>query len=142
MAEDEGADRTGDEADEIDAERAQRRGVGIFVGEEQLAENEAGHGAVEEKIVPLDRGSDRRRDDGTAKLAVMLVGRECIIDVSHRYHWHFLPGYLFISKLAFPFFSAARAAFADDHPLFGRACQGDTMTGSLEGLGCAHMRRG
>jgi len=26
--------------------------------------------------------------------------------------------------------SADRTAFADDHPPFGRACQGDTMAGS------------
>jgi hypothetical protein len=37
----------------------------------QLGEDEARDGAVEEKIVPLDRGPDRRGDDGAAKLNLM-----------------------------------------------------------------------
>jgi hypothetical protein len=38
---------------------------------EQLCENEAGYRAVKEKIVPLDRSSDSRGDDGPAKLNLM-----------------------------------------------------------------------
>ena len=92
MAEDERADRARDEADEIDAEGAERRRQRVLVREEQLAEDEAGHRAVEEKIVPLDGGAYRRRDDGATELASMLVWCERIVDVSHRCHCGSLPG--------------------------------------------------
>jgi hypothetical protein len=58
MTEYRGADRAPDEADEIGAERRQRRRQGIFVGKIELAEDQPGSGAVEEKVVPLDRGAD------------------------------------------------------------------------------------
>jgi len=60
-----GGDRTREKADEIDAEGAERRGERVLVRKEQLAEDEAGHRAVEKKIVPLDRylPSPRRRRD-------------------------------------------------------------------------------
>ena len=35
---------------------------------EQLGEDEAGDGAVEEEIVPFDGGADRGGDDGAAEL--------------------------------------------------------------------------
>jgi hypothetical protein len=37
----------------------------------QLCEDEASDRAVEEKVVPLDRGPDRGGDDGAAKLNLM-----------------------------------------------------------------------
>jgi hypothetical protein len=44
--------------------------------EEQLAEDQAGHGAVEEKIVPLDGCADRTRDYRPAKLDTVLGFRQ------------------------------------------------------------------
>jgi hypothetical protein len=58
MSENGGADRTRDEADGIDGEGLERADPGIRVRKKQLDEDEAGHGAVEEKIIPLDRGPD------------------------------------------------------------------------------------
>ena len=40
--------------------------------EEQLGEHQAGDRAVEEEIVPLDRGADGGGDHGAAKLNLML----------------------------------------------------------------------
>ena len=71
MAEDRRADRPGDEADEIGAEGGERRRQRILVGEVQLAEDEAGGGAVEEEVVPLDGGADRRGDDRLAQLCAV-----------------------------------------------------------------------
>jgi hypothetical protein len=73
MAEDEGADRARHEADEINAKRAERRGQRVLVREEELAEDEPGHGAVEQEIVPFDRGPDRGGDDGPPELAIVLA---------------------------------------------------------------------
>jgi hypothetical protein len=41
-------------------------------GEIHLAEHQAGHGAVDQKIVPLDGGPDRAGDDGAAQRPLML----------------------------------------------------------------------
>ena len=57
VSEDERTYRTRNEANEIDSERVERCGQRILVREEELAEDEAGHRAIEEKVVPLDRGS-------------------------------------------------------------------------------------
>jgi hypothetical protein len=43
---------------------------------EQFGENEPGDGAVEEEVVPLDRGPDGGSDDGAAKLDLMFGGAE------------------------------------------------------------------
>src|SRR5215470_12857006 len=88
MTEDEGADRTRDKADKINAKRVERRGQWVFVREEELAEDEAGHRAVQQKIVPLDRGSYCCGDNGATELATMLVWCERIVGVSHGYHCH------------------------------------------------------
>ncbi len=58
MAEYRRTDRPADEADEVGPERGQRPRQRRFMREVKLAENQAGHGAVDEKIVPLDRGTD------------------------------------------------------------------------------------
>src|SRR5262249_21775426 len=76
VAEDGGADRAPDEPDEVGAERRQRRGHRVLVGEVQLAEHEAGGGAVEEEVVPLDGGADGRSDDGLAQLVAVIGGRQ------------------------------------------------------------------
>ena len=71
MAEYRGPDRSRGEADEIGPEGEKRRRQRVLVGEKQLAEDEPGRGAVEEKVVPLDCRADRRRDDGFAQLRTM-----------------------------------------------------------------------
>ena len=59
VAEDEPADRAGEEADGEGAERRELRGRPVEAVEEELVEDEAGGGAVEEEVVPLDGGADR-----------------------------------------------------------------------------------
>ena len=71
MPEDGGADRARDEADGVDRKGLERPDPGVGMREEQLGEHEAGDGAVEEKVVPLDRGPDGGGDDGAAKLDLM-----------------------------------------------------------------------
>src|SRR5262249_39162474 len=73
MTEDEGADRTRDKADKINAKRVEGRGQWVFVRKEELTEDEAGHRAVQEKIVPLDRGSYSCGYNGATELSTMLV---------------------------------------------------------------------
>jgi hypothetical protein len=46
------------------------------VRKKQLGEDQACDGAIEEEIVPLDRGADGGRDDGAAKLNLMFAGAE------------------------------------------------------------------
>src|SRR5215469_5191803 len=62
------------EADEIGAERQQRRGGRIGVREIKLAEDQSGGGPIKEEIVPFDRGADRGGDHCLAQLA-RVVGR-------------------------------------------------------------------
>jgi len=74
VAEYRGADRPARKADEIGAERCQSFGQRVLVGKIELAEDEAGRGAVDEEIVPLDGRADRRGDDGLTQLHTV-VGR-------------------------------------------------------------------
>jgi hypothetical protein len=71
MTEDRRADRTADKADEISTEGEQRRRKGILVGKIEFTKNQAGGGAVEKKVVPLDRRPHRRRDHCPAQLSIM-----------------------------------------------------------------------
>src|SRR5262249_14436091 len=87
MAEDEGADRARDEADEVDGKRIERRGQRRLVGEEELAEDQAGHRAVEQEIVPFDGRADGGGDDGAPQLTRMFVGRKHRTLLGHRSHW-------------------------------------------------------
>ena len=89
MAEDGRADRARDEADGIDGEGLERADPGVGVREEQLGEDEAGDGAVEEEIVPLDRGADGGGDDGAAKLHLMFSRRKLKGGGIGRDHGHF-----------------------------------------------------
>jgi hypothetical protein len=84
MAENGGADRSRHEADGVDGEGLERPDPGIGMRKEQFCKYEAGDGAVEEKVVPLDRGADGGGDHCAAKLFLMLgrgegdrVGIEC-----------------------------------------------------------------
>ena len=58
MAEDNAAERPGNEADRIGGEGEQRADERVEAGEEQLVEDERGRRAVEEEIVPLDGRAD------------------------------------------------------------------------------------
>src|SRR5262252_9465509 len=66
VAEDRGSDRPRDEADEIHAERLQRADPWVGAGEVDLAEDQPGHRAVDEEVVPFDCGPDSARDHGAA----------------------------------------------------------------------------
>ncbi len=72
MAEDRGADRPTDEADEVGAERCERAGQRIFVGEEELREDQPGGGAVDEEVVPFDRRADSGGDHRLAQFGAVL----------------------------------------------------------------------
>ena len=61
VAEDDPADRAGQEADGVSAEGQQRAGKRRELGEEELVEHQRGGGAVEEEVVPLDGGPDEAR---------------------------------------------------------------------------------
>jgi hypothetical protein len=58
MSENRGSDRARQEADRVDRKGLERSDPGIRMRKKQLGEDKAGDGAVEEKIIPLDRGSD------------------------------------------------------------------------------------
>ena len=70
VAEDRGTDRPRPEADELHGERGQDPRVRRPTGEEDLGEDQRGHRAVQEKVIPLDRGADRAGDDGLPALGV------------------------------------------------------------------------
>ncbi len=98
MAENRGADRPAGKADEIGAEREQRRRQRILIGKVELAEHQAGRGAVEKEVVPLDRRADRRCDDGLAQLRAMFGFGQC---PNCRCHSHgVLPRFLVAAERA------------------------------------------
>ena len=91
MAENRGTHRARDEAHCINREGLERPHRGIRIREEQLRENEAGDGAVEKEIVPLDRGADGGRNDCAAQLR-LVFGRGKLNDSDvERGHGALLP---------------------------------------------------
>jgi hypothetical protein len=68
MTEDRGTHRTCGETDEEGRQRQQRADIGIRSRKELLRKDERRGDAVEEEVVPLDRGADRRRHDGANDL--------------------------------------------------------------------------
>ncbi|GAA3142605.1 hypothetical protein GCM10020001_076880 [Nonomuraea salmonea] len=68
VAEDGGADGPGGEPAEVGAEGEQESCGGVAGGEEELREQRAGGEAVEEEVVPLDRGADGGGDHRTDQL--------------------------------------------------------------------------
>ena len=62
MADDDAADRAGDEADGVGAERRERARQRIERREEQLVEDQRRGGPVEKEVVPLDGGADQARE--------------------------------------------------------------------------------
>jgi len=76
VAEDERPDRPGDETDEEDRVRLHRADQRVRLRKVEFRKDQPGHGATEEKIVPLDRRSDRAGDHGAPQLpAVVDVGK-------------------------------------------------------------------
>ena len=74
MAEDRGAYRAGHEAHGIDEEDVEGGYGRVALGEEQLGEDQAGRGAVEEEVIPLDRRADSAGDDRAGQLAALVAG--------------------------------------------------------------------
>jgi hypothetical protein len=87
VAEDRGTDRPGDEAHRVDGERLQHTNQGIGLGKEELGKDEAGHRAVEQEVVPFDRGADGAGDQCAAQLRLVLGFRQRAgSDVQCRHH--------------------------------------------------------
>jgi hypothetical protein len=69
VTEDQSADGACGEADGERPERGERADSGLRLREEQLVEDERRGGAVQEEVVPLDRGADEaRQGDLTQRL--------------------------------------------------------------------------
>ena len=85
MTENRRSNRPGNKADEVGAEGKQRRRQRVLIGEVELAKNEAGGGAVEEKVVPFDGGADRRRDHRLAQLRAVFRLRQRHVCRSHSH---------------------------------------------------------
>ena len=92
MAEDRRADRPPDKADEEHAERLEHTDQWIGFGEEELAEHQPGDRAVQQEVVPFDRGADRAGDQGATQVA-MMFGRGKATrgggELSHRCSSHY-----------------------------------------------------
>ena len=73
MPENRGTYRARNEADGVDGESLEGPDPGIRMRKKQLGEDEARDGAVEKKVVPLDRGADGGRDDSATKLDLMFA---------------------------------------------------------------------
>ena len=76
MAEDHRPDGAAHKTDGQDRERLQDADERIGPGKEELGEDQSGRLAVELKIIPLDRRSDRARDHSPTKLRVMIDLRQ------------------------------------------------------------------
>src|SRR6516225_1109905 len=72
MAEYRRPDRPADKSDEKNGERLEYADQRIRFGEEEFAEDQRSHLAVQQEIVPLDRGADRAGDHGAAQMRAML----------------------------------------------------------------------
>jgi len=84
VAEDRGTDRPGNEPHRVDGECLQHADQGIGVREEELAEDETGHRAVEQEIVLFDGRADRTGNDGASQLCVMIgLGQRANGGVDH-----------------------------------------------------------
>jgi hypothetical protein len=86
MAEDRRPDGAGHKTDSVDGERLQHTDERIGPGKEELAEDQSGHLAVEQKIVPFDRRTDRACDHGPTKLRAMIGLRQGTCYVVDRRH--------------------------------------------------------
>jgi hypothetical protein len=77
MTKDGGSDRPSDESDEKHTERFEDTDDRRRLGEEKLSENECGHRAIQQEVVPFDCRADRAGDDGTPELRAVFVGGQC-----------------------------------------------------------------
>ena len=77
MAEDRCSDWPGDEPNRVDQKDIESRHGGIGLGEEQIRKNETGSGGIEKEVIPLDRRSDRARDNGSPELLPFVSGSRC-----------------------------------------------------------------
>ncbi len=66
LGDDHAAERADEEADREGGERRQDAGRRHQVGEEEAVDHQAGGGAIERVVVPLDQGADGAGDDGLA----------------------------------------------------------------------------
>ena len=80
-AEQDAAERPHHEADAEGQERQQGADHGIAFGKEQLAEHQCGGGAVQEEVVPFERGPNTGRQDHAQTRAIVSLG----CDLRHRF---------------------------------------------------------
>jgi len=64
--------RPPDKPDKKNAERLENADQGTGLGEEKRSENQRAHLAVEQEIIPFDRGADRAGDQCAMQLRAML----------------------------------------------------------------------
>jgi hypothetical protein len=86
MPEDRGAGRPRDESNGVNRECLEGAGQRIRFRKEQLGEYEPGYDAIEEEIIPFDRRTDGRGNDGSPELPLVLglrKRRESNIDRGH-----------------------------------------------------------
>ena len=72
MAEYRRANRPPDKPDKENAERLENADQGSGLGKEDRAEDQRAHLAVEQEIIPFDRGADRAGDQCAVQLGAML----------------------------------------------------------------------
>jgi hypothetical protein len=77
VAEDRRAHRPRHEAYGVDGKGLERSDPRVRIREEQLGEDQAGDGAVEKEIVPLDCGADGGGDHRAAQLHLVLGRGKC-----------------------------------------------------------------
>ena len=85
VAENRTPQRPGDEANRVGAEGQKLSNERIEVGKKQLAKDQRRRGAIQEEVVPLDRGADGAGDDGFDQRPSRrgLVGRRRFL-LTHR----------------------------------------------------------
>ena len=81
VPEDHAAERPGDEPDRVRREGQQRADQRVEAREEQLVEDQRRGRAVDEEVVPLQRGADQARDDDPAHGRRRRSGRDSGIQV-------------------------------------------------------------
>src|SRR6266550_2434089 len=77
VAEDRRPDRPGNKPDGVNHKDVEGRNGGIGFGEEQVGKDESGSGGIEKEVIPLDRRSDRARDNGSPELLPFVSGSRC-----------------------------------------------------------------
>src|SRR6185437_16528591 len=87
MAEYRRPDGPAEKSDEKDGERLQHADQRIELREEKLAENQSGHLAVKQEIVPFDCRADRAGDQSTPQLAAVLGLGEAACGNFGCLHW-------------------------------------------------------